>query len=227
MTARQDAQEAAIQAVLEAQSRLHASMLAQERESETRKARLEVLERFTSEHLNDAMLRVPAETQNLNQRLMSLEELNSKSQLDTRTLASMRDNHQDWQSQVEEKLSDLTADQQSRDQKLKELLNAQSTETHSQNDRLEDKLRRLERQVEEQRRQILHLGAIPRMTKQELDTPDKDLQRKLFQDPLSLIVRMTLLGILQAPVRASDLILHNLIQRMTKEEVTAWHHMKR
>ena len=60
LTARQDAQESAIQAVLEAQSELHASMLAQERESETRKARFGVLERFTSEHLNDAMLRLPA-----------------------------------------------------------------------------------------------------------------------------------------------------------------------
>ena len=69
LTARHDAQEAAIQAVLEAQSRLHASMLAQERESETRTARLEVLERFTSEHLNDATLRLPAETLNLHQRL--------------------------------------------------------------------------------------------------------------------------------------------------------------
>ena len=181
-TARQDAQEAAIQAILEAQSRLHASMLAQERESETRKARLEVLERFTSEHLNDAMLRLPAETLNLHQRLASLEESSSKSQLDDRTLASMIDNHQEWQSQVETKLSDLTADQQSRDLKTIELLDAHSTEAHSRNDRLEDKLSRLERQVEEQRRQILHLEAIPRMAKQELNTPDKEVQRKLFQE---------------------------------------------
>ena len=86
-----------MQSALEAQSRLHASMLAQERESETRKARLEVLERFTSEHLSDAMLRLPAETQNLHQRVMVLEELNSKSQLESRTLASMIDNHQEWQ----------------------------------------------------------------------------------------------------------------------------------
>ena len=34
--------------------------------------------------------------------------------------------------------------------------------------------------VEEQRRQILHLESIPRMTKQELTTPDKDINRKLF-----------------------------------------------
>ena len=158
-------------------------MLAQERESETRKARLEVLERFTSEHLDDAMLRLPAKTRNLHQRLMSLEESNSKSQLESRTLASMIDNHQEWQSQVEEKLSDLTADQQSKDLKTIELLDAQSTEAHSRNDGLEDKLSRLERQLEEQRRQILHLEAIPRMAKQELNTPDKDVQRKLFQEP--------------------------------------------
>ena len=49
LSARQDGQETAIQSVLEAQSRLHASMLAQERESETQKARLEVLERFISD----------------------------------------------------------------------------------------------------------------------------------------------------------------------------------
>ena len=62
LTARQDALETAMQAVTEAQGRLNASMLAQERESETRKARLEVLERFTSEHLNDAILRLPETT---------------------------------------------------------------------------------------------------------------------------------------------------------------------
>ena len=106
LTAQLQSQEAAIQAALEAQSRLHASMLAQERESETRKARLEVLERFTSERLNDAILRLPVETQNLNQRLTSLEESCSKSQLEGRTLASAIDNHQEWQSQ-ESKLSDL------------------------------------------------------------------------------------------------------------------------
>ena len=82
---------------------------------------------------------------------------------------------------MEGKLSDLTADQQSKDLKTIELLDAQSTEAHSRNDRLEDKLKRLERQVEEQRRQILHLESIPRMTKQELNTPDKEIQRKLFE----------------------------------------------
>ena len=114
-------------------------------------------------------------------RLTSLEESCSKSQLEGRTLASMIDNHQEWQSQVESKLSDLTAEQQSKDLKTVELLDAQSTEAHSRDDRLEDKLKRLERQAEEQRRQILHLESIPRMTKQELNTPDKDLQRKLFE----------------------------------------------
>ena len=62
LTTRLDTLEAAMQAVSEAQGRLNASMLAQERESETRRARLEVLERFISEHLNDAMLRLPEET---------------------------------------------------------------------------------------------------------------------------------------------------------------------
>ena len=89
----------------------------------------------------------------------------------------MIDNHQEWQSQVEGKMSDLMADQQSKDLKTLELLNTQSTESHSRDDRLEDKLKRLERQVEEQRR---HLESIPRMTKQELTTPDKDINRKLF-----------------------------------------------
>ena len=54
--------------------RLNKSVLAQERESETRKARLEVLEKFIGEKLNDAMLRAPAETRNLNERLIELEE---------------------------------------------------------------------------------------------------------------------------------------------------------
>ena len=93
LSVRQDGQETAIQSVLEAQSRLHASMLAQERESETQRARLEVLERFISEHFTDAIKRLPAETQNL--KKTDLEESSSKSQLDQRTLASMIDNHQD------------------------------------------------------------------------------------------------------------------------------------
>ena len=141
---------------------------------------MEVLERFISEHLTDAIKRFPAETQNLHQRLMSLEESSSKSQLDQRTLASMIDNHQEWQTQVEAKLSDLTADQQSKDLKMVEVLDTHSTEAHSRNDRLEDKLIRLERQVEEQRKQILQLEAIPRMAKQELNTPEKEVPRILF-----------------------------------------------
>ena len=52
-----------------------------------------------------------------------------------RTLASMVDNHQEWQSQVETKLSDLTANQQSKGLKMIELLDTQSTEAHSRNDR--------------------------------------------------------------------------------------------
>ena len=48
----------AMQALSDANVRLQESMLAQERESETRKARLEVLEKFVGEKLNDAMLRV-------------------------------------------------------------------------------------------------------------------------------------------------------------------------
>ena len=37
--------------------------------------------------------------------------------------------------------------------------------------------------VEEQRRQIVQLEAIPRMTKVELNTPDKDVDRRLFHEP--------------------------------------------
>ena len=51
----------------------------------------------------------------------SLEDSCSTSQLEGRTLASAIDNHQEWQSQVESKLSDLTADQQSKDLKTVEL----------------------------------------------------------------------------------------------------------
>ena len=63
-----------MQALSDANVRLSESMLAQERESETRKARLEVIEKFIGEKLNNAMLRVPAETQNLNQRLTRLDQ---------------------------------------------------------------------------------------------------------------------------------------------------------
>ena len=71
------------------------------------------------------------------------------------------------------------------------LLEAQSTEAHSRNDRLEDKLSRLERQVEEQRRQTLHLEAIPKMAKQELNTPIRtfngNCSRKLGAPPHSTL----------------------------------------
>ena len=67
LTAEQEAFKVAMQALSEANVRLNESMLAQERESETRNARLEVLERVIGEKLNDALLRVPAKTQNLNE----------------------------------------------------------------------------------------------------------------------------------------------------------------
>ena len=94
-------QSTATQALSDANVRLNESMLAQERESETRKARLEILEKFVGEKLNDAMLRVPAETRNLNERLLKLEEWSSQSQLEDRKVASMVDNHQEWQSQAQ------------------------------------------------------------------------------------------------------------------------------
>ena len=64
--------------------------------------------------------------------------------------------------------------------KFNELLEANSRESHSRNERLEDKLRRLELQVEEQRRQIVQLEAIPRMTKAELNTPEAN--KRLFHE---------------------------------------------
>ena len=181
LTAKQEAFTNAMQALSEANVRLNESMLAQERESETGKARLEVIERVIGEKLNDAMLRLPAETQNLNQRLTKLEESSSQPQLGERTVASMVDSHQEWQTQVENKLSDLITDQQ-----LKEIKNAELLED-SRNERLEDKLRGLERQVEEQRRHIVQLEAIPRMTKAELNTPDKDADRRLFPEARAVL----------------------------------------
>ena len=121
LTAEQDAMTTAMQALSDANVRLNEPM-AQERESETRKARLEVLEKFVGEKLNDAMLRVPAETRNLNERLMKLEEWSSQSQLEDRKVASMVDNHQEWQSQVEDKLTDLMTNQQVKEIKFNELL---------------------------------------------------------------------------------------------------------
>ena len=182
LTAEQEAFKTAMQALSEANVRLNESMLAQERESETRKARLEVLERVIGEKLNDALLRVPAETQNLNERLTRIEEWGSQTQMDGRTVASIVDNHQEWQSQVEEKLTDLMTNQQLKEIKFNELLEANSRDSHSRNERLEDKLRKLEHQIETQRRQIVQLEAIPRMTKAELNTPEKEIGQRLFHD---------------------------------------------
>ena len=81
------------------------------------------------------MLRVPAETRNLNERLLKLEEWGSQSQLEERKIASMVDNHQEWQNQVEEKLTDLVTKQQLMEIKFDELLERQSRESHSRNER--------------------------------------------------------------------------------------------
>ena len=43
-------------------------------------------------------------------------------------------------------------------------------------------LRRLELQIEEQRRQIVQLEAIPRMPKAELNTPEKEVNKRLFHE---------------------------------------------
>ena len=48
-----------------------------------------------------------------------------------------------------------------------------------------EKLIGLERVVEEQREQIVHLEANARMTKAELNTPDKNLPRQLFADAVN------------------------------------------
>ena len=66
--------------------------------------------------------------------------------------------------------------------KFDELLEGQCRESHSRNERLEDKLKRLELQIEEQRKQIVHLEAIPRMTKAELETPEKEVNKRLFHE---------------------------------------------
>ena len=94
---------------------------------------------------------------------------------------SLVDNHQEWRSQVEGKLTDLTTNQQLKEMKFNELLESNSRDSHSGNERLEDK--RLELQVEEQRRQIVQLETIPRMTKAELNTPEKEINKKLFHEP--------------------------------------------
>ena len=84
--------------------------------------------------------------------------------MDERTIASTVDDHQEWQSQVEGKVTDLMTNQQLKEIKFNELLEAISRESHFRNERLEDKLRKLEHQIETQRRQIVQLEAIPRMT---------------------------------------------------------------
>ena len=48
---------------------------------------------------------------------------------------------------------------------------------------MEDKLKRLELQIEDQRRHIVQLEAIPRMTKAELNTPEKEVNKRLFHEP--------------------------------------------
>ena len=137
----------------------------------------------------------------------------------------MVDNHQEWQSQAEDKLTDLTTNQQLKEMKFNELLEANSRESRSRDERLEDKLKRLELQVEEQRRQIVQLEAIPRMTKAELNTPEKEVNKRLFHEPgqsstpLTPIPRMT--------HRENFLIPPMLILTMTKGELTVKHLKRR
>ena len=153
-----------------------------------------------------------SETRNLNERLLKLEEWGSQSQLEERKIASMVDNHQEWQTQVEEKLTDLVTKQQLTEIKFNELLEGQSKESHSRNERLEDKLKRLELQVEEQRKQIVHLETIPRMTKAELETPEKEVNKRLLDNPLNLRV-----------IPENSPLLPTLILRMAKEDLTVKH----
>ena len=56
-----------------------------------------------------------------------------------------------------DKLTDLATNQQLKEIKFNELLESNSRESHSRNERLEDKLKRLE--LEEQRRQIVFTGS--------------------------------------------------------------------
>ena len=69
--------------------------------------------------------------------------------------------------------------------RINERLNDQSTQSHSVNDRLMEKLFGLEHLVEEQRVQIGHLEANVRMTKAELSTPEKNVSRELFADAVN------------------------------------------
>ena len=182
LTAKQDALTNAMQALSDANVRLNESMLAQERIWEKKgpirgpwKVRWREAEWC---HASSASWNTKSEWKTHETRGWS-----SQSQLEKRKVASMVDNHQEWQSQVEDKLTDLMTNQQVKEIKINELLEANSRESHSRNERLEDKLKRLELQVEEQRRQIVQLEAIPRMTKAELNTPEKEVNKRLFHEP--------------------------------------------
>ena len=91
----------------------------------------------------------------------------------------MVDNHQEWQSQVEDKLTDLMTAQQLKEVKNNELLEAHSRESHSRNERLEDKLKRLELRSRNKGDRY-STEVLPRMTKAELNTPNKDVDRKII-----------------------------------------------
>ena len=193
MNTKQNALETAIGAVTEAQAGLNEAMLSQEREGELNKARLGVLEKFLSENVNDTMLRVPQETQILHQRVTALEVARPSGDRGDASLESMADRHQDWQNQVERRLSDLVQDQRIKETRINERFNDQSAQSHSVNDRLMEKLMGLERVVEEQRVQILHLESNARVPKTELHTPDQPLtihRMTPLETPQALIHRV-------------------------------------
>ena len=141
-----------------------------------------VLQKFLSENVNDAMLRIPQETQNLHQRVIALEASRPLGSQGDTSLESVVDKHQDWQNQVEIRLSDLVQDQQVEENRINERFNDQFAQSHSVNERLMEKLMGLERTVEEQRVQILHLESNARVAKTELHTPDKSTPRQLFPE---------------------------------------------
>ena len=128
------------------------------------------------------MLRVPQETQILHQRVTALEAARPSGDRGDASLQSMADRHQDWQNQVERRLSDLVQDQRIKETRINERFNDQSAQSHSVNDRLMEKLMGLERVVEEQRVQILHLESNARVPKTELHTPDKSTPRQLLPE---------------------------------------------
>ena len=88
-----------------------------------------------SENVNDAMLRLPQETQNLHQRVTALEAAGPSG-----NRGDASDRHQDWQNQVERRLSDLVQDQRIEETRINERFNDQSGQSHSVNDRLMEKL---------------------------------------------------------------------------------------